>query len=595
MRRIPSEIEVQRIPSEIDVRRLQGESEIEIMIQKLKTMNWENWIAGIATIFRVWFGSFLGQWLLALSTHDDALLVKYADFSFHYANHGVLPQQALVKESMFPLFLNLVHISGLGYATVVSLLWVVTALCVCRTLRLLTDNRRFLLFAYIFVLFTPCAFEVWLGTRIYRNGIIAPFVFITFSLYLYMFFLYLKKTDVSIKKYISNWCILGLVTFFTAYIKEDGAWLLASMLAVVFACICVSVQKKSMKMALLVLLPVVVYFGALNIYKAVNDKYFGIYETNTRTNGELAEFVNNIYKIDAEGRTESVWAPADAIEKAYAVSETFQSYPEMHEHMVNTAWRNGSIVENPITGDFLTWIARDAVYDSGLWESEAKVAEIFGRINDEIELAFEDGRLKEDPKFRLVASTGGRTKEELYKLPEYMKDLYLTVFRLHGYIPGGAIQEEFDAEVTGIASEYCNANLSPLIGAGKQAEAKRVNSANKIVGAIFFIYKWLHPILCLISLVGFIMTMVYLFTSLKKKEKFPWMTFWVFMVMIGLILLSLVYSLCICWFASFIMSARWLSYYSSGLIALVGLIELIGVYLFDFTLRYFVHKQKVNL
>lgn len=552
-----------------------------IMKSKWRKVDVLNIVIGLLTAFRVVLSGWLGQWLYSLSTHDDALLIRYADFTYHYLEQGMPPQQALVKECMYPLFLNIVHISGLSYTTILALCWVIAALLVVRAFRVVTDNRWYLSFVYLFVLFTPCAFESWLGTRVYRNAIMAPFVFIVFAMFIYMFLIYIKGEELSMRRCICNWIMLGIVTYFTAYIKEDGIWLLACLCAVVLACaLAVFIRKRQCKWLMLVVIPLFVFFGLLNLNKAVNYHYFGIYETNTRTSGELSDFVNNIYKIDAEGRTQSIWAPYDAIAQAYEASETFNSHPELFDHIVNTGWQENSIIETPLVGDFLTWILRDAIVDSGLWSSEAEVADLFKQINDELDQAFLDGRLKEDSKFRLLPSTGGRTKEELANFRYYMSDLYLTVFHLDGYEVGGVMSEEFEAEVTGLAIEYCNANLAPLIGVGNEMAVVRVTKANRVVHAIFMLYKCLHPIVCLLTLAGCICFLFYGIQKLRKKERIDTLSFWLFILLIGLVALSLVYAFCICWFTTFIMSQRWLSYYSSALIVMVELIELIGVYLF---------------
>lgn len=58
----------------------------------------------------------------------------------------------------------------------------------------------------------------------------------------------------------------------------------------------------------------------------------------------------SIYKIKSDHRDKNIWAPYDAIEKAFDASETLQKYPELEESILNTVWFDGG--KSMIAGDF---------------------------------------------------------------------------------------------------------------------------------------------------------------------------------------------------------------------------------------------------
>ena len=122
----------------------------------------------IVIFFRIWFGQYLGAWLPAEQIHDDALMVNYADLYSHYISKDLPEQINMVKEMIYPLFLNIVHWSGLDYSLVVTIIWIIASFLVLKLCRNFIENKKILFLIFLFVLFTPSAFDLWLGTRVYR-------------------------------------------------------------------------------------------------------------------------------------------------------------------------------------------------------------------------------------------------------------------------------------------------------------------------------------------------------------------------------------------------------------------------------------------
>ena len=83
----------------------------------------------------------------------------------------------LVKPMSYPLFLAFVSTTGLPYTLALLLLWLLAATSVAAMIRSLGIRNRFALLAvFVYVLYCPTAFDAGVGTRMYRNAVIAPVV-----------------------------------------------------------------------------------------------------------------------------------------------------------------------------------------------------------------------------------------------------------------------------------------------------------------------------------------------------------------------------------------------------------------------------------
>ena len=72
------------------------------------------YFAATALFFiRIWLGRTAGVFIEIFQYWDDMLLVNYADFEGHFSGENLPTNLALLKDMGYPLFLNLVKISGL--------------------------------------------------------------------------------------------------------------------------------------------------------------------------------------------------------------------------------------------------------------------------------------------------------------------------------------------------------------------------------------------------------------------------------------------------------------------------------------------------
>lgn len=547
----------------------------------------------IVTLFRIFLSQWIGNWYPSSQTFDDYILVTYANITEHFRTPNI---NSLIKDMGYPLFLDFVHLTGLSYNIVLSIIWVIAAILMVRLFSRFGLQPIFLIFIYLFVLFTPCAFDYYVGTRLYRNSIIAPFLFIVFALMLILIVDVLKNKDISAKKILLN--IIALSFFFTYYIKEDGFWMLPCLALMFAICIGISLYHyfknkdnrnpiRLLRLIIMLFLPLILFYAGTNFYKGVNYHFFGVYEINTRTEGELGKFVSSIYKIKSDHRDKNIWTPYDAIEKAFDASETLQKYPELEESILNTVWFDGG--KSMIAGDFLTWVLRTSLDSTGLWKSDAQINELFAQVNEEISQAFVDGTLEKDDRISLTSSGGSRTFSEILELQDEITQTYRTSILMEGYVAQKGQTEYNRLESCSTASYITNMNFLPIEnGYTAGFQEKKAMVGNSIASGIIKLYSILNPMLCLIAIVGFFLTLISLLARKNQASKetkrlfvFALSTVFVFAGM------SLVYAFGISWFSEFIwretniINTNVLKLYTIGIVPMLCMVELFGLYLFS--------------
>ncbi len=518
-----------------------------------------------------------GVWFAANQLMDDVLMVEYAFPKTHFLQPMV---NSLVKSIGYSLFLDAVSVSNVRYSVWLGVLWVVAALSVYSLLKTIRGNRWMALLAYIYVLFLPVGLEDSCGFRLYRNGIVDPFVILLFSMVLQFTYVALFDRRTATRRLIVKQILAGLVLAFSYYIKEDGIWILACVAAAALFTIIGAIVRytkesrgeRAFALTVLCLIPFLV-FGLVSAgYRQVNEKYFGVSEIETRTSGELGGFVSRLYKIEAEGRTSVIWIPADAVEQAFSASETLSEHPELKEYIL-TKTVYGDISSTGVRGDDLGWGLRDALTGTGLWTSEREVSDLFADVNKELDKAFEDGTLKKAKRIQLLASAGSYSLGEIRELRREVWAGYLGAVVQKGYNPG--IRDRRYAE----AIQYADATEAAkkltheeYLGDPSERElTKEQKKLQPILGDVFYGYGVANCILLACTLFSVLLFVVRFFGGRCKKRGhelfYGFMTF----CFLGI---GFVYIFGISWFSHFIwgdgaIDRTILNYYACALPAIM--------------------------
>ena len=502
-------------------------------------------------IFRIILGYGLGAWYKVDYGYDDVAMFK--GLSVQRITHPT--EESLIKNLAFSLFLGVNAISGIPYTIMTGILWSITALVVWFLIKKMTDKKWVQLFGFVYVLFLPIAFESWGGLRIYRNAIIAPCIILTFSLLLFIVIDIIKGEKVKKSSIITS-LLAGIMFSFTYFLKEDGIWLKLTVAALMAICACILIvrlirsknkSKPIIKKCFLWLVVCIIPFVVLSIgdklYKGFNQMAFGVYETNTRTEGELGKFV---YSIDSPNRTVAVWAPYDAIEAAFNASPTLSSHPGLLEAIRTTEWFDGDIIKNPIPKDFLTWVIRTELVQEGLWTSEKDVSNLFKQVNSEIQQAFEDGTLKKATgRIQIVSSIAGYSMEDI-KSSNLMGQLWW-VFEDAVWLKGYEAGYDYDTESTNANIErVLNMNHSDInTPTGTKKEISKV-----LTNVINIVYRVVNTVLIIFAPIYIITQIIFLIKNLKKRDVLKKNKMKIYLALTSLFFfgITFVYTLATAWF-----------------------------------------------
>lgn len=541
----------------------------------------------IAATARVWLGSMAGVWYPQDQGYDDALIFHYSNLASYLSGREVVSRDVMLKELGMPLILNIVNISGVSYAIFLSLLWVLcgglAALLVRRMNRRKRPRVEFLTFA--FVLFQPIALEHWTGTRLYRNALLTPMYLLVFLFALII--LYDLADGRASRRREALWCSLPLgIVFSLAYlIKEDGIWLLLSVaaLAVMMLCawVCSLIKKRfarggAIKALIAICVPFVMLFLSIAAVRQVNYKAFGVYATNARTAGEEGKFVTYVYKAASDDRSLDVWAPADAIEKVFKASETLRNNKALKKAVFRTPWQSGSIKKHPIQGDFLTWVMKDALFDSGTVATKREAEQYMRKVNRELEAAFADGALEADRGFRLTGSMAGISGSDIPSLLNGTLTGYKNMLSTRLYSPGAAVQIN-DKDDTQYASIMANQDLN-TVGTEDATRYRKyeVVIANGIIGVFFHAHDYIQPVLLALGCLALVFAVCDIIQSIKRRipDISRFARSWLILYFAAL---SFVYLFMIAWFTYFLHNEYFSYFYSIGALPLIVLFEINGL------------------
>ena len=477
----------------------------------------------VLVALRIGLGYAMGAWYGADQTCDD--LVMFDGLSLKRLTQP--DYMSLVKDLNFSVFLGVSAISKLPYTIVLSLFWVLAALTTWLLVRKVCKNKWVQLVIFSYVLFLPTAFEAWGGLRVYRNSIIVPCIILTFSLALMVLVNLIKKEKMSRTAWIA--VATGFSFAFLYYLQEDGIWIMACMLvifAISFAIICYRLFRKKKKERILAknaiawlaicLVPFVVLFSWGTVYKSVNQKFFGVYETNTRTKGELAKYIEKTYIVDSPNRSKTVWSPYDAIEATFKVSPTLQEHSKILEKIKITPWSAGDAEKNPFPREYLGWVIRVAIADAGYWTSEKDVSDMFKQVNIELDEAFSKGDLKKaEGRVQLLKSAGAYTWGEIFdgQFVDHLFRSFRDAIWLEGYTIG------FYSQVGDTDYKRDNTILH-MSGDINNSKGVKREIGNVVANIIVWIYRVVNIALMALSLWFIIYQAVKLIKNWKIKKKY---------------------------------------------------------------------------
>ena len=535
----------------------------------------------LLSIFRIYIGNSFPYWYSLISGQlDELLLIDYAHLGQHFANWNM---HSLSKTIGYSIFLKFVNVTGLPYGLVFSILWIFAGIFVIYAVyKYITKNKLVLALIYLFIIFFPNGLDLFISGRIYRNAIIAPFLI----LFLSSLIIFMNKLFDESKSYsLLIWGIItGLLFTFNYYIKEEGIAILFILIAVICVALIFKFMKtyknknfdlkKSVKFIFLCIIPILIFVGGSFTYSEINHEKFGVYDINTRTEGELGEFFYNLLLIDDSNKSDLVWVPYSTIEKAWAASPTLEKHPELLNNWAHSEWAQGDLKKNNVAGDLIAWSLRDALALSGLYNDEKSTSDFFHTINGELDVAFKNGDLNKSDKIFISKYARGRSLDEIYVL-NYLFFQLLQTSTLYSDLGKNIHEDDFDslfptltcAERNNVSDVESFLNMHLLT----KNEFSQDNFSLNFATIDIHFYQLISYVLVFISLAGFILTGINAFSTNLNKI---WLLF-IFEILLLITLFAQLFGTC--WFCSFLGYGLYIRAYTSGCQAIFALFEVLTI------------------
>ena len=537
------------------------------------------------TIFRIYIGTNLPIWMVAAANQDDFWMVYEADLPRHFAMHYNL---SLAKPMSYPIFLQAVNLMSVAYRLAVCFLWAAAAGLTTLFIRRLTKNMAVLTAVYTFVLYCPVGFDGEISGRLYRSVIIPPTVFIVIALLLLVSHHIIFRRKGFLKAIVIS-LALGAAFLFFYYIKEEGVWLFP-IFAGLLGAGAISIfkgkgrpvlLKDKMKYLVIAMLPLIVFAGGTNIYKAINFRYFGVYEINTRTESAFADFSSRLFRIENEKKTTALWLPISVFEQAWDASPALRQYPQVLDDLKHSPWASGDFEAIHLPGDFPLWAFRDALAKNGLYATEKQVQDLLTIACAEIDEAFENGSLqKEEGKIYLSKASNGRTVMEIFSLAPMVVDGW----------KNGAFYSEYHTLTGPKSNNLSNPELAGRLGYAEtfihdsfatpeSMQTPGTQFSLKAGTAIINIYQAMAFGLLPLSLLGFVLLIMHTLGKRRDGSRF------LLLSMAMLAFSAFAYILGVAWFSDWLGKGA-MAVYAVGAIPVIQLLEILGIYyLFLFLLR----------
>ena len=537
----------------------------------------------LLSIFRIYIGNSFPYWYsLTAGQLDELLLIDYAHLGLHFANWNM---HSLSKTIGYSLFLKFVNVTGLPYGLVLSILWIFAGIFVIYAVyKYITKNKFVLALIYLFIIFSPNGLDLFISGRIYRNAIIFPFLILFLSsLFIFMNKLFFDET----KSYsLLIWGIItGLLFTFNYYIKEDGISVLFILIAAIFVALIFKFMnyyknknfdlKKSVKFIFLCIIPILIFVGGTFAYSEINHEKFGVYDINTRTEGELGEFFHNLLLIDDGNKSDLIWVPYSTIEKAWNASPTLQKHPELLNNWTQSGWAQGDLRKNVVAGDLIAWSLRDALAISGLYNDEKSTSDFFHTINGELDAAFKNGDLNKSDKIFISKYARGRSLDEIYGLNDLFFQL-LQTSTLYKDLGKNINEDKVDqlfptltcAERNNVSYVESFLNMHLLT----KNEFSQDNFSLNFATIDIHFYQLISYVLCILSIAGFILTGIKAFSNKPKQNM---LLLFIFEILLLISLFVQLFGLC--WFCSFLTYGLYTRAYSSNCQAVFALFEVLTI------------------
>jgi len=363
--------------------------------------------------------------------HDDRLMINMANSLVNGEWLGEYSDKTLVKGLFFPLFLVVNNYLWIPYTLSIPGVYSIACIVFVFGIKDLfqTEFPLYLIFAAL--IFNPISFGDETFLRVYRNSLTAAQVLIVSGS---MFAVYLnrhKKSRVQL-----FWAItggLGLASLW--HTREDGIWIIPLVFGVIIITgISILLEsdlqfKKKASKVIITVIPVGMLLLSTMLISSINNTHYGVYTNNEINKSDFTKAIKMIYSVQPSEDVFRASVPRSTVEKIYKVSPSLsQIRVELDSSLDRWSWYEEDAKVRQVEDGFFVWALREAVANSGYYEDAVKAKVFYKNVAQELEKAFESGKLIERPTMPSALMSPWRDA--------YLEKLPIAFFDAMDYVAG---------------------------------------------------------------------------------------------------------------------------------------------------------------
>lgn len=371
----------------------------------------------IIVLVRFLISFYLSSFYIRNLTYDDKLMIDQMTSLTGGDFLGAYSEFTLIKGIIFPLVISFCKITHISYSMFFTILYILAVMYFIKPFEKLIKNKKILFIFFIFLLFNPITYSSELFQRLYRNSL---------SIIELLFFLgiviRILLSDDKTKRSIINYILLGLITSIMYLTREDNIWTkLVLLFIIVYKCIKNSnLKKKNFKVILASIIPFVVLTINLNIVSLINYKNYGIYTYNEIQDSEFKNTFRKVLQIKDDEKKDKVSIPKTTF---FKLVENVKSF-NLTEREINQYYKVLIDDTGEIYNGNIIWYFRQFIFKKNKFKDGKEAEKYFKKMGEEIDEAFEDGRLEKEFAFSSIL-LNVPTYDEFIYMPKNVLDIVI--------------------------------------------------------------------------------------------------------------------------------------------------------------------------
>jgi len=328
--------------------------------------------------------------------HDAENYVEHARDILGGAWFGAYSDLTLIKEPFYPIYLALVHETGLTLPVATTLVYALACVIACIAVRPLVRNGFVLLAMYVVLLFNPMTFGdlAWMVSRSELNDSLALFT-VACAMAIFV------RRRSSLRGLLVWWVGLGLSLGAFWLTREESIWILPCLIVILGAYI-VSIRRDPALVRKLCALAIPIAIWALSeeAIARINQHVYGWHVVVETKAPEFVSAYNSLARIVPDKPVDLTPVPRSSRNIAYRVSPAARELRAGLDGQNGNAWTqmvckaNVRLSCNDIPGSFFVWAFRDSVQIAGHYSSGSDARDFYLRLAREIDAACDSGAIR---------------------------------------------------------------------------------------------------------------------------------------------------------------------------------------------------------